>query len=82
MVNDDASDLSYIESRMGNGKPFCLMDLYIFPQAGFNADRIADRAIQRWRKRGWISFERQKGVPVWSLTETGRAALDAAKEGK
>lgn len=67
--------LQKIEARMANGEPFRFRDLHSLANS-MGADwRIADRAIQRWRKRGWISFVRVGRDSIWSLTEAGRSAL-------
>lgn len=71
-----------IEARMGDGEPFTFGDLHRLqsikqPTSLDEPDpyRLADAAIQRWRKRGWISFRRVGRDTFWSLTDAGRAAL-------
>lgn len=36
---------------------------------------MADRTIQKWRRRGWIAFEREGRKIIWRLTDTGRRSL-------
>ena len=44
------TDLEKIEARMASGEPFMFRDLYGVD--GDDAFRVADWAIQRWRKAG------------------------------
>lgn len=66
---------SVILARMASGAPFTYGDLhYPLPKKGTDGcetARVADQAIQRWRKKGWISFTRVRGQCVWSLTNLG-----------
>lgn len=63
-----------MEARMVDGEPFTFSDLHHgFPE--HEAYRLADRLIQQWRKRGWISFVRIGRSTIWSLTDAGRAAI-------
>lgn len=64
-----------IETRMSNGEPFTFLDLSALSHDHGYDWREADRAIQRWRKRGWIGFVRKGRNCIWSLTDAGRAAL-------
>lgn len=61
-----------IRARMGNGEPFTYGELWL--PYGIEAFRIADREIQRWRKKGFISFTREGRNVVWRLTDAGHAA--------
>lgn len=81
--------IAAIEARMGDGRAFSFADLSEIARrlAGWGdlpdgkpTWRLADNAIQRWRKRGWISFVRFGRETVWSLTDAGREAL-ASKGG-
>lgn len=69
------TELESIEARMANGKPFTYGELMGLTAGGHDPSRVADRAIQRWRKRGWISYERVGRSVVWTFTDAGRAAL-------
>ncbi|ABS68828.1 hypothetical protein Xaut_3600 [Xanthobacter versatilis] len=63
-----------VENRMMDGTPFTYSGLAAVSEAagGDEArDRVADRTIQKWRRRGWISFRRIKREVVWSLTAEG-----------
>lgn len=64
-----------IEERMADGRPFTYGDLYLHYWPDIDVSRIADQCIQRWRRKGWISFKREGGTPVWSLTDAGRLAV-------
>lgn len=33
------------------------------------SDRLADRIIQRWRRKGFIAFKRNGKITTWHLTE-------------
>lgn len=62
-----------IEKRMKSGKPFTFASLHTnLPEVGY---RMADRTIQKWRRKGWISFARNGRDTIWSLTDAGRAAI-------
>lgn len=65
-VNDD------MDKRMGSGRPFTYRDLCAMPST--KNERDADKRIQQWRRRGWISFERKDGKVLWSLTPGGESA--------
>ncbi|CDP50670.1 hypothetical protein [Devosia sp. DBB001] len=63
-----------MEAKMADGEPFTFSDLHKgFPD--YEAYRLADRLIQQWRKRGWISFVRVGRSTIWSLTDAGRDAI-------
>lgn len=66
-----SEELKKIEARMLSGEPFTFMHLHSL--SGYQGDtyRVADRALQKWRKKGWISFVRKGHTPVWSLTGVG-----------
>lgn len=68
--------LEKIEARMRSGEPFTYQELaQLNPtplgKPGLHADhdRLADRTIQKWRRKGLIQFTRSGlgGRPVWSL---------------
>lgn len=66
-----------IEKRMASGRDFTVGDLTapLIQRSANDVDpsKVADKAVQRWRKKGWIAFTREKGVPIWSLTSDGRS---------
>lgn len=65
-----------IKKRMITGEAFTYAGLcgISTAQGGDEGkDRNADRAIQRWRKKGWIEFTREGRLVVWKLTEKGAA---------
>lgn len=68
-----------IEARMASGASFRFGDLWRDKRLDPKADpfREADKAIQRWRKRGWIEFQRDGRDTIWTLTEAGNAAVKA-----
>lgn len=70
------TDLEKIEARMANGEPFSFHQLWV-PLCGGDSNhpayRLADRTIQRWRRKGWIAFVRIGRDTVWSLTDAGHA---------
>lgn len=41
------------------------------------ADRLADRTLQSWRRKGFASYERRGRQCVWKLTANGQEALSA-----
>lgn len=67
---------SAVEARMANGNPFTLKELRQLPAFAdvkdVSPDRVADALIQRWRKRGWVTFTRVGRDTVWTLTEEYR----------
>lgn len=64
----DAEILTYVEQRMSNGQSFTFGSLHRgLPDTAY---RIADRAIQKWRRKGWIAFTREGRNAVWRLTES------------
>ncbi len=71
--------MNSFERRMATGEPFTFGELYRTVKWNGNGYREADRCIQRWRKKGWISFTRKGRDCVWSLTENGR--VETAREG-
>jgi DNA-binding transcriptional regulator PaaX len=46
--------------------------------ADAGAYRLVDRTIQKWRRKGWISFVRMGRDTLWSMTDAGREASAAA----
>lgn len=63
-------------TRMLNGEPFTYAGIgAVVSSCGAHEgrDRIADRTIQRWRRKGWIAFTREGRSVVWRLTELGVA---------
>lgn len=69
------TDLEIIEKRMGSGEPFTYGELLKIPEIADKAaaSRLADKTIQRWRRKGWIKFTRQGRDCVWHLTEKGQS---------
>lgn len=65
-------ELRKIEARMSNGEPFTFMQLHQLSGCDSDTYRLADRALQKWRRKGWISFKRKGHTPVWFLTDIGR----------
>lgn len=72
--------LAIIERRMGDGEPFTYGELCKLRGLPRDSDRLADKTIQKWRRKGWIDFVRFGRAPLWSLTDVGRAALASAKD--
>lgn len=64
-----------VVAQMSSGQPFTYMDLCFLTDGKRDESRVADKTIQRWRRRGWIAFVRVKGRPVWNLTEKGKAEI-------
>lgn len=62
--------MTALHKRMGGGRPFTYLDLCAIP-GGDAGCRIADREIQRWRRKGLITFSRVRGRPIWRLTPEG-----------
>lgn len=62
--------IAEIERRIFSGESFTFHDLHSGLDSAY---READRLIQKHRKKGFISFERQGRDSVWSLTEAGKA---------
>ncbi len=65
-----------LERRIFSGEPFTFYGLHGGLDAAY---RPADRLIQKYRRKGFISFEMKGRQPVWSLTETGRAEMKRRK---
>lgn len=67
-----------IEARMANGRPFTYAELCVLARLHGNHEnrsRLCDKTVQRWRRRGLISFTREGRSAVWRLTDAGRVAL-------
>lgn len=82
-MTDKETIAAAIESHIASGETFTLSDLVSIAlrySGDCDADRLADAAIQRWRKKGWISFSRAGRRTVWSLTDAGRLALKPAPD--
>ena len=62
-----------VEARMSRGGPFTYGELCSL-LGGNDNNRVADKTIQKWRKKGWISYTRERGRVVWRLTAEGIAA--------
>lgn len=62
-----------IERRMASGEPFTHAELCTLTADRKDEDRIADKTIQKWRKKGWIYFTRVGHQVLWTLTNEGRA---------
>lgn len=64
----DETRLSRIEARMKSGEPFTYGMLCAV--AGGDDDRLVDKTIQRWRRKGWVGMEGRVGrAPRWVLVE-------------
>lgn len=68
------TDLEIIEARMASGEPFTFGELHSLIDLSDKerSYRLADRTIQKWRKRGLISFVKNGRDVVWSLTDSGK----------
>jgi hypothetical protein len=68
-----------LEHRMLGGDPFSHHDPPA-PSAPVSGrfvpepERLIDRAIQRFRRKGWISFKHEGGRVVWRWTSAGEIA--------
>lgn len=69
----DEVTLAKIETRMASGEPFTYGQLCKQWPA---SHRLIDQTIQKWRRKGLISFARTGRLTVWSLTD---AMLSARK---
>ena len=74
------SKLEIIESRMSDGTPFTYGALCRLPGLHRDDDRLPDKTIQKWRRKGWIAYERIGRDTIWSLTDAGRTMLAARSE--
>lgn len=77
--NKDAATKAVLD-RIASGAPFTyaqLTELVVAHGAHEGHDRIADRTIQSWRRKGSIAFVREGRNVIWSLTELGRAQITA-----
>lgn len=68
-----SDELRKIEDRMMSGEPFTFRQLQSLSVSYIDTYRVADRALQKWRRKGWITFERKGRTPIWSLTDKGKA---------
>lgn len=67
-----------ILKRIATGESFTYAQLHeIVDALGANEahDRIADRTIQSWRRKGFIAFTREGRSVIWNLTEAGHAQV-------
>lgn len=67
-----------ILDRVATGVSFTYAQLHeIVDALGANEarDRIADRTIQSWRRKGFIAFTREGRSVIWNLTEAGHAQV-------
>ncbi|MFG1371538.1 hypothetical protein V5F32_05115 [Xanthobacter oligotrophicus] len=72
----EAPVVAAIEARMFDGTPFTYSGLSAVSEVsgGDEArDRVADRTIQKWRRRGWIQMKREGREVIWRLTFEGEA---------
>ncbi|MGN7750599.1 hypothetical protein [Sinorhizobium sp. 22678] len=68
------STQSKVYKRMLEKSEFEFSDLHIgLPDEGY---RVADRTLQRLRKRGYASFRKEGRKFFWSLSEDGKAAVE------
>ncbi|WP_371346522.1 hypothetical protein [Ancylobacter sp. IITR112] len=70
MATEHDNLITRLERRIFNGEPFTFSGLHGNHDAAY---RPADRLIQKYRKKGFIAFEREGREAVWSLTEAGFA---------
>lgn len=59
-----------IERLIFSGEPFTFFALHQGLDARY---RLADRLIQKYRKKGFIDYERRGRDSIWSLTDAGKA---------
>ena len=68
-----------VETRMASGDSFTFAELcQLDPDK--KTFRLADRTIQKWRRKGWIAFTRSGRLTVWRLTEAGIAAVNSTQQ--
>jgi DNA-binding transcriptional regulator PaaX len=67
--------MTEIEARMATGQPFTYGSLCRTAGQPQDPDRAVDKAIQKWRRKGWIALTREGRQVVWSLTDAGRVAV-------
>lgn len=73
MTDEMRRNLQIIEKRMASGQPFTYGELCALTPSD-EGGRLADRTIQKWRKKGWIAFTREGRNTVWRLTGAGLEA--------
>ena len=68
-----------VEKRMLSGDPFTygeLVAIHAKDGGDEGKDRLVDKTIQRWRRKGWVEICGRRGkAPLWHLTPLG---VDAA----
>ncbi|AFU87567.1 hypothetical protein CcrKarma_gp050 [Caulobacter virus Karma] len=71
--------LDAVLARIESGEPFTYAGLSaVNDAAGGNEarDRLADRTIQKYRRKGWITFTREGRYVVWRPTPAGAAQFN------
>jgi transcription initiation factor TFIIIB Brf1 subunit/transcription initiation factor TFIIB len=69
-----------LERRLLSGEPFTYGEMCAYARRlGLDEEhhRAVDKTIQRFRKRGWISFVRVGRSPLWTATAVG---IEAGRE--
>lgn len=72
--------LEAIEAVIFSGLPFTYMRLAainVDHGGDESKDRLADRTLQKHRRKGLIAFTREGRAVVWRLTDTGAEAASA-----
>lgn len=69
-----SEQLTDVESRMLSGEPFTYGELCAAFTSDDDRSRTIDRTIQKFRRKGLITFERKGKRIVWTATEAGKAA--------
>jgi hypothetical protein len=74
MTNDQR--MIALEARITGGEPFTYGDLCVV--AGGDVDRLVDKTIQKWRRRGWIYMDGRIGrAPRWLFRPEAYSAAAA-----
>jgi hypothetical protein len=60
-----------VEDRIFSGEPFTYSALCAL-RPNNDADRYADKTIQKYRRKGYIAFTREGRAVVWRLTDAGQ----------
>uniref|UniRef100_A0AB74UM61 Uncharacterized protein n=1 Tax=Caulobacter phage BL57 TaxID=3348355 RepID=A0AB74UM61_9VIRU len=71
--------LEAVIAQIESGEPFTYHTLSVVNDAaGGNEarDRLADRTIQKYRRKGWITFTREGRYVVWRPTPAGAAQFN------
>ena len=63
-----------MRARMLAYEPWTYATLGVVATHAGGNERDADRYMQKWRRKGWATFERANGLVLWTATEAGRVA--------